>query len=68
MSKLTREEILSKLKENEYELIREALQYGVMWSRNESETAEFALLLMKVEKILFKLRNEDNNPQRSKSN
>ena len=45
-----------KKRESEYKIFREALQYGVMWSRNESETAEFALLLLKVEKILMKMK------------
>ncbi|RKD18999.1 hypothetical protein BCY91_14070 [Pelobium manganitolerans] len=38
---------------NELSLVKEALGYGLLFSKSEAETAEFALLKMKVEKNLF---------------
>lgn len=37
---------------NELSLVKEALGYGLLFSKSEAETAEFALLKMKVEKNL----------------
>ncbi|MEO9474140.1 MAG: hypothetical protein ABJG41_01355 [Cyclobacteriaceae bacterium] len=50
------------LSEREKRLLREALSYAVMFSRSESQTAEFALLKVKLEK------EASSNSQRPKSN
>jgi hypothetical protein len=37
-----------EFKKSKLKLIKDALSYAVMFSRSESETAEFALLLVEV--------------------
>jgi len=38
-----------KLSKRQMQLVKEALGYGVMFSKTESETAEFAIFKMEVE-------------------
>lgn len=43
-----------KLRGLKLELVKDALQYGVLYSQNEAETAEFALLLIDVQGLINK--------------
>lgn len=43
-----------ELSNRELKFIKDALGYGVMWSENEAETAEFGMLKVKVEAEILK--------------
>lgn len=48
-----------ELTKREMQIAKEALGYGVMFSNNEAETAEFAMLKIKIESEI--LKQEQNN-------
>ncbi len=48
-----------KLSKHETEQLEQALSYAVMYAKTEKETAEFAMLKVKVEGEIAKLKQND---------
>lgn len=49
-----------EFKKSNLALVKSALQYGVMYSQSESETAEFSLLLVDVQGAIVREAQQDN--------
>jgi hypothetical protein len=47
------------IKKHKLEMVKNALQYGVLYAKTESEEAEFALLLIEVQKTIEEEKDQE---------